>query len=108
MYLCSPCRQEGLLNIKILDILFDITLKRLQRVKTMKGTLILAAFFSVFLLASLLLPLPMFPGNLLCAFIGVGESQYMSFLSALLNGIFYGALLWLVFITISRRLENER
>jgi hypothetical protein len=74
----------------------------------MRGTLILAVFFSVFTFASLLIPSPMFPGNILCAFIGEKISKYSGYLSALFNGVFYGAILWATFLTISRRLEGEK
>jgi hypothetical protein len=72
----------------------------------MRGILILIAFFSLFTVASLLIPSPMFPGNFFCALIGQGTSQYVGSLSAVFNGIFYGVILWLVFIVLSRRLEG--
>jgi hypothetical protein len=74
----------------------------------MRGTLILAVFFSVFTLASLLIPSPMFPGSILCALIGGKIVQYSGYLSALFNGVFYGAILWATFVAISRRLGGER
>jgi len=74
----------------------------------MRGTLILVVFFSVFMFASLLIPSPMFPGNMLCALIDGKIVQYSSYLSAVFNGIFYGAILWATFVAISRRLETEK
>jgi len=74
----------------------------------MKGTLILVVFFLMFTSASLLIPSPMFPGNFFCMLIGEAISQYVEFLSALFNGVFYSMILWLVFVVISRRLEEER
>jgi hypothetical protein len=74
----------------------------------MRGTLILAVFFSVFAFASLLIPSPMFPGNILCALIDGKIVQYSGYLSALFNGVFYGAILWATFVAISRRLEGEK
>jgi hypothetical protein len=71
----------------------------------MRGGSILIAFFSIFLLASLLIPHPMFPGNLFCTLIGEVTSRYVGYLSAIFNGIFYGTILWLVFIVLSKRLE---
>jgi len=35
-------------------------------------------------------------------------SGYTEYLGAVLNGVFYGAILWLVFVVISRRLETEK
>jgi len=74
----------------------------------MRGTLILAVFFSLFTLASLLIPSPMFPGNILSALVDGNVVQYSSYLSALFNGVFYGGILWAAFVGISRKLEGEK
>jgi hypothetical protein len=71
----------------------------------MKGMIALA-FFSLFLVASLLIPIPMFPGSWFCALIGKAVLDYVSVLSALFNGIFYGVILWLVFLGISRKIAK--
>jgi hypothetical protein len=73
-----------------------------------RGVLILIVFFSMFTAASLLIPSPMFPGNLFCTLIGEIMNDYAKFLSAVFNGVFYGVILWLVFVVISRRLEGEK
>ena len=70
----------------------------------MKGITILLAFFSLFAVASLLIPTPMFRGNWFCALISEGIRDYVSILSTVFNGAFYGIILWLVFIGISRKL----
>lgn len=74
----------------------------------MKGVPILIVFFSIFLVASLLIPSPIFPGNLFCAMIGKSASEYAYILSAVFNGVFYGITLWLVFVVISKRFEEEK
>jgi hypothetical protein len=74
----------------------------------MKGTSILLVFFAIFLVASILIPSPMFPGNVICMWMGGAISEYSRYLSAFFNGVFYGAILWLIFIVISRRLEEEK
>lgn len=74
----------------------------------MRGALILITFFTLFTVASLLIPSPMFPGNVLSALIGEAIIEYSKYLSAVFNGIFYGVILWLVFAVTSRRLENEK
>ncbi len=74
----------------------------------MRGILILVVFFLMFTFASLLIPSPMFPGTVFCMLIGEAISQYVEYLSAFFNGVFYGVILWLVFVVISRRLEEER
>jgi hypothetical protein len=71
----------------------------------MKGLIILA-FFSLFAAASLLIPVPMFPGSWFCAAIGPRIQEYVSVLSAMFNGLFYGCILWLIFIGISRKLTE--
>ncbi|MEM3701089.1 MAG: hypothetical protein QXL57_09550 [Candidatus Bathyarchaeia archaeon] len=68
---------------------------------------ILFAFFSMFMVASILIPYPMFPGNILCQIIGKSISEYARYVSALFNGVFYGVILWLVFLDIGRRFEKE-
>jgi hypothetical protein len=74
----------------------------------MRGALILIVFFSLFTVASLLIPSPMFPGNFFSTLIGQSIGEYVKYLSAVFNGLFYGVILWLVFTVISRRLEVER
>jgi hypothetical protein len=71
----------------------------------MKGLIILV-FFSLFAVASLLIPVPLFPGSWFCSLIGQGIQDYVSILSAVFNGMFYGVILWLIFIGISRKLEE--
>jgi hypothetical protein len=73
--------------------------------KNMKGMIALA-FFSLFLVASLLIPAPMFPGSWFCTLMGQAARDYVSVLSALFNGIFYGVVLWAVFIGLSRKLSE--
>ena len=72
----------------------------------MRGTRILMVFFCAFTIVTLLIPAPMFPGNLLCALIGEKIQAYMNVLSALFNGVVYGVALWLVFMGISRKLAQ--
>jgi hypothetical protein len=70
-----------------------------------KGIIVLA-FFSLFAAASLLIPVPLFPGSWFVALIGQGVQDYVGVLSAVFNGLFYGIILWLMFIGISRKLEE--
>jgi hypothetical protein len=70
-----------------------------------KGIIVLA-FFSLFAAASLLIPVPLFPGSWFVALIGQGVQDYVGVLSAIFNGLFYGIILWLMFIGISRKLEE--
>jgi hypothetical protein len=71
----------------------------------MRGVLILIVFFLLFTFASLLIPTPMFPGNFFCTLIGESVVEYAEYLSAVFNGVFYGVILWLVFVVVARKLE---
>ena len=70
--------------------------------------MIFMVFFTLFTAASLLIPSPMFPGNVLCTLIGASVSQYTSILSALFNGVLYSVALGLIFIAVSQRLTQEK
>lgn len=74
----------------------------------MRGALILTVFFLIFTSASLLIPTPMFPGNIFCTLIGESIVEYAEYLSAVFNGVFYSVILWLVFVLVSRKLEEEK
>jgi hypothetical protein len=73
----------------------------------MRGVPILLIFFLMFTAASVMAPFPMFPGNFVCATIGSAVTPYALYLGAALNGLFYGVLIWLVFVGISKKLEQE-
>jgi hypothetical protein len=47
----------------------------------------------------------MFPGNFFCTLIGESVVEYAEYLSAVFNGVFYGVILWLVFVVVARKLE---
>ena len=72
----------------------------------MKGLYILLAFFSLIAVASLLIPVPMFPGNWFCSMLGEVVFSYVSVLSAVFNGAFYGVILWLMFVGLGRKLAE--
>jgi hypothetical protein len=74
----------------------------------MRGTLILLVFFAMFTFAYLVIPYPMFPGNVVAAKIGPEVSEYAWLISALFNAVFYCVVLWLVFVIISSRLKEEK
>jgi hypothetical protein len=73
-----------------------------------KGAIILLVFFLLFTSASLLIPSPLFPGNVFCALIGENVSQYAGYLSAFFNGLFYGGILWLIFLSVGKKLGAEK
>ena len=72
----------------------------------MKSASILLAFFSIFAVASIIIPLPMFPGSWFCALFGERIQEYVRVLSAVFNGAFYGGILWLMFVGLGKKLEQ--
>jgi hypothetical protein len=75
----------------------------------MRGGAIFLAFFVLFTVASYAVPVPLFPGNLvpMLGFITV-PTEYASFVSAVVNGVVYGFVVWLVFVLVSRRFEEPK
>lgn len=72
----------------------------------MKSGNILLAFFAIFAGASIIIPMPIFPGSWFCALFGERIQDYVRVLSAVLNGAFYGGILWLMFVGLGRKLEQ--
>ena len=72
----------------------------------MKGLYILLAFFSIFVAASLMIPVPLFPGIWFCNLLGSAAVSYINILSAVFNGAFYGVILWLAFTGLGRKLAE--
>jgi len=50
----------------------------------------------------------MFPGNFFTGLIGMPVVDYAWYLSAVFNGLFYGAILWGAFFAINKRLCEEK
>lgn len=71
------------------------------------GILILMVFLLTFTIATILVPIPLFPGNFLCSLIGIPSSESTKYLGAIINGAFYGLIAWFVFIFITRNLVKE-
>jgi hypothetical protein len=113
MYMRSTTIQEGLLNIAMQDTLAgrDGAQNKPNRQgdqPRVRGAIILIVFFVLFTGASLLIPSPLFPGNVFCTVIGGAAVTYRTFVSAFFNGLIYGVALWVVFLSVSRRLEREK
>jgi hypothetical protein len=75
----------------------------------MRGGAIFLSFFIFFTLATLAVPIPMFPGNLVQLAFRLAEIPFSSnppLLEAAVNGLFYGFIVWIVFVLVSRRLEE--
>lgn len=74
----------------------------------MRGGAIFLAFFIFFTLATLAVPIPLFPGSMvhpMFGSLGIPVSFYTPLLDAVANGVLYGFLVWIAFVLISRRLE---
>jgi len=75
----------------------------------MRGGAIFLVFFIFFTLATLAVPIPLFPGNIVHSMInslGIPLSFYSPLLDAVANGLFYGFIVWMIFVLVSRKLEE--
>ncbi|MGD8506936.1 MAG: hypothetical protein PVF15_09790 [Candidatus Bathyarchaeota archaeon] len=73
----------------------------------MRGGAIFLVFFILFTAATLAVPIPLFPGNVMhSVFSSLSVSLYAPLLDAVANGLFYGFIVWLVFFLVSKRLEE--
>jgi len=72
----------------------------------MRVAAIFVAFFLLFTLASLAVPVPMFPGNMIPVWFRIPPSTYDPYIEALMNGVVYGFITWLVFFLVSRRMDK--
>jgi len=67
----------------------------------MRAGAIFVAFFLLFTCASIAVPVPMFPGSLVQVWLGV------PFISAIVNGLTYGFITWIIFFFVNRRMEKS-
>ncbi len=73
----------------------------------MRGGAVFLAFFLLFTLASLAVPVPLFPGSIINAFFNLPVDTYAPLISALTNGVTYGLVVWLVFFVVSRKIDES-
>ena len=73
----------------------------------MRGGAVFLAFFLLFTLASLAIPVDLFPGSMIHALFGLPIDSYTPLISAITNGITYGLVVWLVFFLATRRLDES-
>lgn len=73
----------------------------------MRGGAVFLAFFILFTLASLAVPVPLFPGSIINTFFALPVDTYAPLVSAITNGITYGLVVWLVFVLVTRRLDES-
>ena len=75
----------------------------------MRATPVFFAFFMLFTLASLAVPIPLFPGSAITAFIQTPISaitEYLVYIAAISNGLIYGIVVWVVFFFVDKKLEK--
>lgn len=73
----------------------------------MRGGAVFLAFFILFTLASMAVPVPLFPGSVIHALFGLTLDSYAPLISAIANGITYGLVVWLVFFLATRKLDES-
>jgi hypothetical protein len=73
----------------------------------MKAAPIFIAFFILFTCASIAVPIPLFPGNMITTLLAIPPSEYIPYLEALTNGLTYGFISWAVFFLLARKIENS-
>ena len=73
----------------------------------MKATAIFFVFFIMFTSASIAVPIPLFPGNMMSTLFGIPASEYMPYLEALTNGLTYGFITWIVFFLVDKKIEKS-
>jgi len=73
----------------------------------MKDSPIFVVFFVFFTLATILVPVPMFPGNMIYIWFGIPLISYAFYISAIINGITYGLVVWIVYTLASKMIEKS-
>ena len=67
----------------------------------MRAGAIFVAFFLLFTCASIAVPIPMFPGNMVQTWLDV------PYVNAFVNGLTYGFITWIVFFFVNRKIEKS-
>ncbi|MGD9131921.1 MAG: hypothetical protein PVH73_10175 [Candidatus Bathyarchaeota archaeon] len=73
----------------------------------MKAAPIFIVFFILFTSASIAVPIPLFPGNMIPTLLRIPASEYIPYLEALTNGLTYGLISWAIFLLLARKIENS-
>jgi len=73
----------------------------------MKDSPVFIVFFAFFTLATIVVPVPMFPGNMIHTWFGIPATSYTFYVSAILNGITYGLVAWIVYVLASKKIEKS-
>lgn len=73
----------------------------------MRGLTVFMVFCAIFLASSLVILSPLFPGNVICFLLGISNSNHIALLSAIVNGVFYGFIVWAVFTLSFKWVEKS-
>jgi len=79
-------------------------------VQKLRGGAIFLAFFVFFTSATIAVPVPLFPGNLvpfIYKAMSIPSFLYTPLLDAVVNGIVYGFIVWVMFVLVSKKLEES-
>lgn len=73
----------------------------------MRASIVFIVFFLLFTTASIAVPIPLFPGNMITTLFRTIPSEYIPYLEALANGITYGFVIWIIFFFVDRKIEKS-
>jgi len=74
----------------------------------MRGGTVFLIFFVLFSVASYAIPVPLFPGNIFLSWFTSVPAMYTPLINAVINGMVYGCIIWLVFILVIRKFEEPK
>ena len=72
----------------------------------MRATAIFLSFFLLFTAASIAVPIPLFPGNMIYSILEMTTPEFTLVLGALANGLTYGLVTWIIFYLVDKRMEK--
>jgi hypothetical protein len=72
-----------------------------------KASAIFFAFLLLFTSASIAVPIPLFPGNMVSTLVEVPAAEYIVYLEAFTNGVTYAFITWAVFFLLVRKIESS-
>jgi len=73
----------------------------------MKDSPVFVVFFLFFAFATIVVPVPMFPGNMIYTWFGTPSASYAFYISAIINGITYGFVAWIIYVLVSKKIEKS-
>ncbi len=74
----------------------------------MRGLAVFAVFLTIFLVSSLAVDLPLFPGNAVCMLFAISDPGFFSLVNACVNGVFYGFVAWIIFSLSFKWIERAQ